>query len=163
MITLPNFECQLTHFDNGEFKTNCINLNEFIKANNTGLILYFYPKDNTQGCTLQAVEFSEHLAQFQELGYTIIGVSRDKIKSHENFIKKQDLKIALISDDNEQLCQYFDVIKEKTMYGKKVMGVVRSTFVFDKDGQLLHELRNVQSKTHQSQLLLLLSNHQATP
>lgn len=156
MLNLPDFDCELIQANGTEIQKSTIQLSQFIKDKQLGLILYFYPKDNTQGCTLQAIEFSSLQDEFLNKGYVVIGVSRDGEKSHENFICKQELSIPLISDKDEKLCQYFDVIKEKTMYGKKVLGVVRSTFVFDKDGQLLHELRNVKAKTHQSELLALL-------
>lgn len=162
MILLPNFECELTYFYNNEFFTETITLENFIKKNNKGLVLYFYPKDNTAGCTVQAVDFSNDFSKFEQLGYTVVGISRDSIKSHQNFIKKHTLTIPLISDKDEKLCQYFDVIKEKTLYGKKVLGVVRSTFVFNKKGELLHELRSVKSKEHSEKLYQLLTNNDNT-
>lgn len=158
MITLPNFDCQIIQFDNNEIHKKTITLIELIKAEQKGLILYFYPKNNTQGCTLQAIEFSALQQAFFDNGYIVIGISRDGTKSHENFICKQNLSIPLISDNEEVLCQHFDVIKEKNMYGKKVMGVVRSTFVFDKEGQSQYEFRNIKAKTHQHELLTLLSS-----
>ncbi len=111
------------------------------------LILYFYPKDNTPGCTTQAVEFSCLKDQFDALNTTIIGVSRDSVKTHQNFTEKQALTIDLISDKDEVLCQHFDVIKEKNMYGKKVMGIERSTFIFHK-GELVKEYRKVKAARH---------------
>ncbi|MFW1859486.1 peroxiredoxin [Acinetobacter defluvii] len=111
------------------------------------LILYFYPKDNTPGCTTQAVGFSALKDQFDALNTTIIGVSRDSVKTHQNFIEKQSLTINLISDQDESLCKHFDVIKEKNMYGKKVMGIERSTFIFHK-GQLVKAYRKVKAAGH---------------
>lgn len=111
------------------------------------LILYFYPKDNTPGCTTQAVGFSCLKDQFDALNTTIIGVSRDSVKTHQNFTEKQALTIDLISDKDEVLCQHFDVIKEKNMYGKKVMGIERSTFIFHK-GELVKEYRKVKAAGH---------------
>lgn len=125
---------------------------------NQGLILYFYPKDNTAGCTTQAKEFSEQLDEFTKLGFAVIGVSRDSVKSHQNFMLKQDLNLALISDTDETLCQYFDVIKPKQLYGKTYLGVVRSTFVFDKTGKMTASFRNVKAKGHAAALLDLLKN-----
>lgn len=126
-----------------------INLSELTSP---WLILYFYPKDNTAGCSLQAHDFSQLLPQFQQLGATIIGVSRDSIKSHHNFTEKQCITFPLISDADETLCQHFDVIKQKNMYGKQVLGVERSTFIF-KNGQLLRSYRKVKSKGHAEQVL----------
>lgn len=114
---------------------------------NDWLILYFYPKDNTPGCTTQAVGFSALKDQFDALNTTIIGVSRDSVKTHQNFTEKQSLTINLISDQDESLCKHFDVIKEKNMYGKKVMGIERSTFIFHK-GQLVKEYRKVKAAGH---------------
>ncbi|WP_173912618.1 peroxiredoxin [Acinetobacter sp. Marseille-Q1618] len=121
-----------------------INLNQIT---NDWLILYFYPKDNTPGCTTQAVGFSALKDQFDALNTTIIGVSRDSVKTHQNFTEKQSLTINLISNQDESLCKHFDVIKEKNMYGKKVMGIERSTFIFHK-GQLVKEYRKVKAAGH---------------
>lgn len=116
------------------------------------LVLYFYPKDSTPGCTTQAVGFSCLADEFKEHQTTVIGISRDSLKTHQNFTAKQALKINLISDQNEILCQHFDVIKEKNMYGKKVMGIERSTFIFHK-GQLIHSYRKVKAAGHAEQVL----------
>jgi len=116
------------------------------------LIVYFYPKDSTPGCTTQAVDFSGLKDQFEALGATILGVSRDSVKAHQNFTAKQNLTIDLISDKEEVLCQHFDVIKEKNMYGKKVMGIERSTFIFH-NGQLVKEYRKVKAAGHAEQVL----------
>lgn len=117
------------------------------------LIVYFYPKDNTSGCTIQAKDFSHYQDAFAAKGYTIIGVSRDSLKSHHNFIEKQDLSILLLSDPEQKLIQAFDVIKEKSMYGKKYLGVDRSTFVLDEDGKIIQSLRGVKAKGHAEMLL----------
>lgn len=116
------------------------------------LIVYFYPKDSTPGCTTQAIDFSSLKDQFDALNTTIFGVSRDSVKSHQNFTEKQALTINLISDKEEVLCQHFDVIKEKNMYGKKVMGIERSTFIFH-NGQLVKEYRKVKAAGHAEQVL----------
>lgn len=156
-IALPDFELTVTKVNQqGNIEHTPIKLNEFINNTDNGLILYFYPKDNTPGCTNQAMDFTENLIEFLGLGYVVIGVSRDSSKSHENFICKKNLQIPLISDTDEKLCQHFDVIQEKNMYGKQVMGVVRSTFVFDNQGNLIHELRKVKAKEHAEKLLKLL-------
>ncbi|MFC6053781.1 peroxiredoxin [Acinetobacter sp. Ac_877] len=116
------------------------------------LIVYFYPKDSTPGCTTQAVGFSCLKDQFDALNTTILGISRDSVKAHQNFTEKQNLTIDLISDKEEVLCQHFDVIKEKNMYGKKVMGIERSTFIFH-NGQLVKEYRKVKAAGHAEQVL----------
>jgi thioredoxin-dependent peroxiredoxin len=116
------------------------------------LIVYFYPKDSTPGCTTQAVGFSCLKDQFDALNTTVIGISRDSVKAHQNFTEKQNLSINLISDKEEVLCNLFDVIKEKNMYGKKVMGIERSTFIFHK-GKLVKEYRKVKAAGHAEQVL----------
>ena len=124
------------------------------------LIVYFYPKDSTPGCTTQAVGFSCLKDQFDALNATIYGVSRDSVKAHQNFTEKQALTIDLISDKEEVLCKHFDVIKEKNMYGKQVMGIERSTFIFHK-GQLVKEYRKVKAAGHAEQVLEDLKTLQA--
>ena len=124
------------------------------------LVLYFYPKDSTPGCTTQATEFSGLKDQFSQLNTTVIGVSRDSVKTHQNFTAKQNLSIELISDRDETLCQHFDVIKEKNMYGKKVMGIERSTFIF-KDGVLVQSYRKVKAAGHAEYVLAELKKLQA--
>ncbi|MBF7682699.1 peroxiredoxin [Acinetobacter sp. B5B] len=125
------------------------------------LILYFYPKDSTSGCTTQAVGFSCILDQFKQLDAQVIGVSRDSVKTHQNFIAKQGLTIDLISDKEEVLCKYFDVIKEKNMYGKKVFGIERSTFIFH-HGKLVQSYRKVKAAGHAEQILEDLKKLQQT-
>ncbi|WP_198330531.1 peroxiredoxin [Psychrobacter cibarius] len=156
-LTLPDFPVMIVRKLAGNFIHDEINLKEMIANTDKGLILYFYPKDSTPGCTTQATEFTAHLHEFDDLGYDIIGVSRDSVESHEKFITKYDLNIALISDTDEKLCQYFDVIKEKNMYGKITLGLVRSAFVFDKDGTLTHAQRNLRAKGYTERLLETLA------
>lgn len=115
-------------------------------------VLYFYPKDSTPGCTTQAVGFSCLKDQFDALNCQIIGVSRDSVKAHQNFTEKQSLSIDLISDKEEVLCKHFDVIKEKNMYGKQVMGIERSTFIFHNQ-QLVKSYRKVKAAGHAEQVL----------
>ena len=119
---------------------------ESLKGRKT--VLYFYPKDNTPGCTTQAQGFRDHHDEFVAAGARIIGVSRDSLKSHENFIVKQSLPFPLISDAEETLCQLFDVIKMKNMYGKQVRGIERSTFLIDTDGVLHREWRGLRVPGH---------------
>lgn len=140
-IQLPNQNFPTTHVE--------VNLAE-VPA--TWLIVYFYPKDSTPGCTTQAVSFSCLKDQFDALNTHIFGVSRDSVKTHQNFTEKQNLSIDLISDKDEVLCQHFDVIKEKNMYGKKVMGIERSTFIFH-HGTLVKEYRKVKAAGHAEQVL----------
>ena len=116
------------------------------------LVLYFYPKDSTPGCTTQAIGFSCLKDQFEALNCQIIGVSRDSVKSHQNFTEKQSLNFNLISDRQEILCKHFDVIKEKNMYGKQVMGIERSTFIFH-NKQLVKSYRKVKDAGHDEQVL----------
>ncbi|MBY3625319.1 peroxiredoxin [Acinetobacter sp. CUI P1] len=116
------------------------------------LVLYFYPKDSTPGCTTQAIGFSCLKDQFEALNCQIIGVSRDSVKSHQNFTEKQSLNFNLISDRQEILCKLFDVIKEKNMYGKQVMGIERSTFIFH-NKQLVKSYRKVKAAGHAEQVL----------
>ena len=117
------------------------------------LVIYFYPKDSTPGCTTEGRDFSALHDAFRESGTEILGVSRDSLKSHENFKAKQGFPFDLLSDADEALCRQFDVIHEKNMYGRKVMGVVRSTFLLDADGVLRHEWRKVRVKGHADEVL----------
>jgi len=117
------------------------------------LVLYFYPKDSTPGCTTEGQEFRDHYDEFQKLNTEILGVSRDSLKSHENFKAKQAFPFELLSDSEETLCQLFDVIKEKNMYGKKVMGIERSTFLIDSKGILRAEWRKVKVAGHVDEVL----------
>lgn len=120
------------------------------------VVIYFYPKDNTPGCTTQGQNFRDAYTQFQKLDTEIFGVSRESIRSHQNFINKQEFPFDLISDPDEVLCNAFDVIKEKNMYGRKYMGIERSTFIFDTQGKLKHEIRNVKVKGHVDEVLQLV-------
>ena len=117
------------------------------------LAIYFYPKDNTPGCTTQAVQFRDLYAQFQKVHCEIVGISRDSLKSHENFKAKFTLPFELLSDTDETACTLFNVIKMKNMYGKQVRGIERSTFVFDKAGVLRHEWRGLKANGHAQEVL----------
>ncbi len=120
-------------------------------------VLYFYPKDSTPGCTTQAQNFRDHIDAFKALGCQIIGVSRDSLKSHDNFIGKQSIPYTLISDTDETLCSIFDVMKMKNMYGKQVRGVERSTFLIDANGVLVKEWRGLKVPGHVDQVLQAVS------
>lgn len=122
------------------------------------LVLYFYPKDNTPGCTQESEEFAQLYTEFTQQGVQILGVSRDTLSSHEKFSTKLNLPFALVSDKEEQLCQYFDVIKQKNMYGKQVRGIERSTFLFDKNGNLFHSWRKVKAAGHAKEVLMHVQN-----
>ena len=156
-IALPTFPVTMVRKLDGNFITDEVILADLIKNSQRGLILYFYPKDDTSGCTIQAVDFTEHLQDFDTLGYRVVGVSRDGIESHKKFMDKHDLQIPLISDEDEQLCQHFDVIREKNMYGKTTLGLVRSTFIFDSEGQLTHAQRNLRAKGYVERVLETLA------
>jgi peroxiredoxin Q/BCP len=117
------------------------------------VVLYFYPKDNTSGCTLESKDFTCLKDEFKDKDYTIIGVSKDGVKSHKNFIEKQELDLLLLSDPDQELIKAFDVLKEKSMYGKKYMGVVRSTFILGETGAIIKEYRNVKAKGHAQNVL----------
>ncbi|MBF4489543.1 MULTISPECIES: peroxiredoxin [unclassified Psychrobacter] len=156
-IALPDFPVTMVRELDGHFIHDDIDLKDLVAHTDKGLILYFYPKDSTPGCTTQATEFTARLSEFDDLGYDIVGVSRDSVESHERFIAKYDLQIPLISDSDEKLCQYFEVIKEKNMYGKITLGLVRSAFVFDKDGNLTHAQRNLRAKDYTERLLTILA------
>lgn len=117
------------------------------------LVIYFYPKDNTPGCATEAQQFRDLYAKFQKANCEVAGISRDSIKSHENFKDKFSLPFALLSDADERVCNLFGVIKMKNMYGKQVRGIERSTFVFDKTGALRHEWRGLKADGHAQEVL----------
>lgn len=117
------------------------------------LVLYFYPKDSTPGCTTEGQDFRDAKARFTRQNTVILGVSRDSLKSHENFCEKQKFNFDLLSDNDEALCTQFDVIKMKNMYGKKVRGIERSTFLIDENGVLRKEWRKVKVKNHVEEVL----------
>jgi peroxiredoxin Q/BCP len=119
----------------------------------SNVVIYFYPKDSTPGCTTEGRDFSALHDKFKRAGTVIFGVSRDSIASHEKFKAKQGFKFELLSDPDETLCNKFDVIHEKTLYGRKFMGVVRSTFLIDAEGKLRREWRNVRVKGHAEEVL----------
>lgn len=120
------------------------------------VVLYFYPKDNTPGCTNEAMDFRDNHEAFVKAGAVVFGISRDSMKSHENFKAKLELPFELISDGDEAICTLFDVIKMKKMYGKEVRGIERSTFVLDAQGKLRHELRGIKVPSHVDEVLALI-------
>lgn len=117
------------------------------------LIVYFYPKDNTPGCTTEGLDFNALLPQFQALGYTVVGISRDSVKTHQNFCAKQGFQFLLLTDADEMVCRQFDVIKLKKLYGKEYEGIERSTFVLNKQGVIVREWRKVNVAGHAQEVL----------
>jgi peroxiredoxin Q/BCP len=124
----------------------------------TKVILYFYPKDSTPGCTLEGQDFRELHAKFKRQNAVVLGVSRDSLASHEKFKAKFDFPFDLLSDPDEKLCHQFDVIKEKSLYGRKFMGIERSTFFIDEAGKLRAEWRKVKVKDHALAVLESVKN-----
>ncbi|WP_297793764.1 peroxiredoxin [uncultured Marinobacter sp.] len=117
------------------------------------VVIYFYPKDNTPGCTTEGQDFRDRMEAFEAMDTVILGVSRDGLKAHENFRAKHQFPFHLISDKEEKVCQHFDVIKLKKLYGKEYMGIDRSTFLIDREGTLRQEWRGVKVKGHADEVL----------
>jgi len=139
----PNFQGECT-------SGLTISNKDFVGRN---LVIYFYPKDSTPGCTTEGQEFTENHKVFKKLDTEILGVSRDSIKSHENFKSKQSFSFELLSDPDEKVCKAFDVIKKKSMYGREYMGIDRSTFLINKKGKIIKEWRSVKVKGHVDEVL----------
>ncbi|PPU41602.1 peroxiredoxin [Xanthomonas arboricola] len=123
------------------------------------VVLYFYPKDSTPGCTTEGLDFNALLPQFTQAGAVVLGVSRDSVKSHDNFCAKQGFTFPLVSDGDEALCRAFDVIKEKNMYGKQVLGIERSTFLLSPEGVVVQAWRKVKVAGHADAVLAALKAH----
>ena len=122
------------------------------------LVIYFYPKDSTPGCTNESIDFKDNYDIFQKLNTEIFGISRDSLKSHEKFKAKYSFPFELLSDADEIACNLFDVIKMKNMYGKKVRGIERSTFLINTEGKLINEWRGVKVNGHVQELIEFLQN-----
>ena len=120
------------------------------------IVLFFYPRDNTSGCTKEAKDFTANLKLFNNAKVSVFGVSKDSIESHEKFVKKQDLAISLLSDENGSVCEDFGVWKEKSMYGKTYMGIERSTFIIDGKGLVIKEWRKVKVAEHVKEVLQVI-------
>ncbi len=150
---VPDFKFAATSNLNGQ-------LNDYKGRN---VIFYFYPKDATPGCTTEGQDFRDAYKQFEAVNAVIFGISRDSLKSHETFKAKQNFPFELISDNDETLCQLFDVIKMKSMYGKPVRGIERSTFFIDPEGRLQHEWRKVSVKGHVEEVLNTIKAHNHSP
>ena len=129
---------------------------ELSELKGKNIIIYFYPKDATPGCTIEGQNFRDNIRKFSLLNTVVLGVSRDKISSHEKFKKNQKFPFDLLSDEDEKLCKIFNVIKEKNMYGRKFFGIERSTFLIDKKGILRNEWRKVKVKDHVKDVLQTL-------
>lgn len=149
-MTLAKIGNKVTDIKLAATGAQVIQLSDFRGKN---IVLYFYPKDNTPGCTLEGQDFRDNKRKFSARNTVILGVSRDSVKSHENFKSKQSFSFDLLSDPDEKLCKQFDVIKEKNMYGKKVIGIERSTFLIDENGVLVKEWRKVKVKGHVKEVL----------
>lgn len=127
-----------------------ISLEDFKGRN---VVLYFYPKDNTSGCTTEALEFNDLLEEFKKENTEVLGISKDSLKSHAKFREKHDLKFLLLSDESQETMKDFDVLKPKKMYGREYIGVERSTFLFNDKGELVKEWRKVKAKGHAQEVL----------
>lgn len=117
------------------------------------VILYFYPKDNTPGCTTEACDFRDNITTINDLNAVVLGISKDNLNSHNKFIEKFNLPFVLLSDEDKVVCELYDVIKEKNMYGRKTLGIERSTFIIDDNGNLIKEFRKVKVKGHIEEVL----------
>ena len=126
-------------------------------ARGKSLVIYFYPKDNTPGCTTESQQFRDLHAKFKQASCEVVGISRDSIKSHENFKAKFTLPFALLADTEETVCELFGVLKMKTLYGKQVRGIERSTFVLDRHGVLRREWRGIKADGHAQEVLQFVS------
>jgi peroxiredoxin Q/BCP len=133
---------------------------DFAALQNTWTILYFYPRDNTPGCTTEAQDFAERHDRFRSLGAQVLGVSKDSLRKHRNFSQKHGFPFDLISDPNEHLCRAFDVIQLKKNYGHEYLGIERSTFLIDPRGQIHQAWRKVKVKDHAETVLQTLIDHQ---
>ena len=141
-----------------DFKVEGTNNLSFTLSNFIGkyIIIYFYPKDSTPGCTNEGIDFKDNINKFKKLNVEVFGVSRDTIKSHENFKSKYNFPFELLSDPEEIACNLFGVIKMKNMYGKKVRGIERSTFLLSPEGKLINEWRGVKVNGHIEEILEVL-------
>ena len=137
------------------FKAEMTGEKNFVLSDYSGqhIVIYFYPRDNTPGCTSEGEDFRDNFKIFTKKKTKIFGVSKDSLKSHDGFKDKFNFPFELISDPNEKICKLFDVIKEKSMYGKKYMGIERSTFLIGPDGKLLKEWRKVKVKGHVAEVI----------
>ena len=152
--TASALNCQVPQFSASMTGSQSFDLSTYQGKN---IVIYFYPKDNTPGCTTESIAFRDLYAQFQARNTEIFGISRDSLRSHEGFKNKLTLPFELISDPDETLCHLFNVIKMKNMYGKQVRGIERSTFVIDVHGKLVKEWRGVKVAGHADEVLEFVS------
>lgn len=143
MSAFPDFECPAT--GNQRFQLSAFKGHPFV--------LFFYPRDNTPGCTDESMQFRDLHDEFRKIGYTVFGISRDTLSSHEKFKAKFGFPYELLADPDEKICNLFGVMKDKNMYGKKVRGIERSTFIFGRDGSIVKEWRGVKVPGHAQEVL----------
>ena len=149
-MSAPRLNRVVADFSASATRNNTIRLKDLRGQN---VVIYFYPKDSTPGCTSEGQDFRDLHAKFRRQGAVVLGVSRDSTASHEKFRDKQKFPFDLIADPDEALCRKFDVIQEKTLYGRKFMGIERSTFLIDAAGKLRNEWRKVKVKGHAAEVL----------
>jgi peroxiredoxin Q/BCP len=133
-----------------------VSLSDF--AGKSDVILYFYPKDNTSGCTKEACSFRDNIETIEAKGAVVLGVSPDSVKSHQNFIQKQSLNFTLLSDPDHQVAEAYGAWGEKSMYGKKYMGIIRSTFIIGKDGVIKYVFEKVKVESHATDVITILKD-----
>ena len=155
MRNLPGLNQPIGDFELPATSGKTFKLSDYLGKN---LVIYFYPKDSTPGCTTQGVAFRDNYAAFQTADTEIFGISRDSLKSHENFKAKFTFPFELLADTKELACGIFGVIKMKNMYGKQVRGIERSTFIIDKNGVLIHEWRGVKVEGHAQEVIEFIKN-----
>ncbi|WDU54001.1 peroxiredoxin [Taylorella equigenitalis] len=152
----PAFTANLVYKEGDEFIEKNLKFPSDLKGKS--FVLYFYPRDNTPGCTTESQDFRDALDRFESQEAVVIGISRDSINSHKKFIDKQELNFPLIADPEEEICNLFGVMKQKMMYGKQVHGIERSTFIFDDKGKLIKEWRGVKVPGHIEEVLNVIES-----
>lgn len=154
-MTQPTAGMPAPQFEGTDQNGNVINLNSF---RGKKIVLYFYPKDNTPGCTAEACSLRDNYNELLKKGFAVVGISADSMKSHEKFAEKYDLPFPLISDPERKIMTAYGTYGEKTMYGKKVMGVLRTTFIIDEEGRIEKVIKKVDTKEHAPQIFKLYEN-----
>ena len=149
----PQVGDTIANFTLPDQDNNTVNLTDFAGK---PVVLFFYPKADTPGCTIEACGFRDHFKKLQKAGVVVLGISRDTVKAQKKFAEKYDLNYPLLADADQVICNRFDVIKEKSMYGKKVTGIERTTFVIGPDQKLLHVFNKVKPEGHAEEVLALL-------
>ncbi|MDA9817802.1 peroxiredoxin [Flavobacteriaceae bacterium] len=151
----------MTNLNIGDLAPSDIKLNKILK--NTAFVLYFYPKDDTPGCTIEANDFSGLVDEFNAINVQIYGISKDNEQSHDKFISKYSLRINLIADEDKEICQKYDILKEKSMFGKKYIGIDRVTFFIDQNGIIKKIWKSVKAKGHAKEVLNYIKNESLEP